>query len=515
MRRRSLFLLAILVLVAAPLWAKDAPAAKTPTMKDAKSVVQRNMRLRLQGQDAGGMAMRLGRMEDGGKLLETEYLMRVKRGNGPDADLFESRSLSLEYYDASGRKRWGRSREVEGGAVTTTSSKLTNTHAEVTFDAPGTSFEKTIERPENHATDFEVFRRLLAKFKRGEKAHEAYVTLDTEEVLFKRHEMTILEATEFERAGEKHAGYRVKAVAPMGVAMIVCDEEYLPMHMSMMGGVIEAVWIDESPFEFAAEGWSMSSFVPVEGTAPMSKHLESLELTVTFATKVPGEDGKPLFRDTRYQTVKKDGDAYRLTLHSTRPKVEAVRRELPVAVEDEAIRRYLDATPLSQSDHPAIVEQAKAIVGDTKDAYMAAARIVYWVYRTLEKKSGARGSASAVEVLECRSGDCTEHAALTVALCRAAGIPARNVGGLEYLVLRDGGPAAGYHAWAEVWLGSWIGVDATIPEVGTAARYVLLDIDEPGEEESAPEVMRLMFGKLRLRIDAYKHVGGKHTVLAR
>src|SRR5690606_38728584 len=94
--------------------------------------------------------------------------------------------------------------------------------------------------------------------------------------------------------------------------------------------------------------------------------------------------------------------------------------------------------------------------------------------------SGATGGASALQAYRERQGDCTEHAALFVALARAAGIPARNAAGIVYLSAGSKG-VFGYHAWAEVWLGQWVPVDTTVREIGVGARYILLEYDEPGD----------------------------------
>src|SRR5205807_1297290 len=74
-------------------------------------------------------------------------------------------------------------------------------------------------------------------------------------------------------------------------------------------------------------------------------------------------------------------------------------------------------------------------------------------------------------VLENKAGDCTEHTLLFVALARAAGLPAREVGGVAYV----GGdePAFGWHAWAEVHDGSqWVAVDPTWGQVFVDATHI-------------------------------------------
>ena len=69
-------------------------------------------------------------------------------------------------------------------------------------------------------------------------------------------------------------------------------------------------------------------------------------------------------------------------------------------------------------------------------------------------------------------GDCTEHAVLLAALCRARGIPARVAIGLVYVSAAQG---FGYHMWNEVWIdGGWIPLDATIARGGTGAAHLKL-----------------------------------------
>ena len=475
-------------------------------------MVQRNLRLLLQGQEAGGVQLRLGRMKDGGTLMESRFELKVKRGNGPRADVFITKSHTLEYADPAGKLRWARSRTEEAGTVRTVFSRYSDKNVDIEFEGPGAKFKKQLELPKDHASDLQIFRRLLGRFRQGEKAHAAYSSLDDDEQVFKSHEMTIVRKATTQHGAESHEGYLLEMVSPMGNTTVISDADFLPMHMTMMG-VIEAVWIDGSPFDLASAGWKITSYVPVEGAVPLAPHLMKLEMTATFEKEVPGD--KPLFENSRYQEVKRDGETYHLTLLSTRLPADAKPLRVPLVLDDEKIKHFLAPTPLSQSDHASIIARAKKIVGDETDALMAVKRIVLWVFRALDKRGGARGSATAVEVLQSRIGDCSEHAALTVALCRAAGIPARNLGGLVYGVQADKKPVAGWHAWTEVWLGQWVGVDATVAEVGTSARFVLLEIDEPGEDEGTDQMLRAMAGKLRLRVDAYQPAGGKRTVVTR
>jgi transglutaminase-like putative cysteine protease len=76
---------------------------------------------------------------------------------------------------------------------------------------------------------------------------------------------------------------------------------------------------------------------------------------------------------------------------------------------------------------------------------------------------------SARAVLRARRGDCNEHAVLLTALARAAGVPARVVAGAVYL---DDGFY--YHAWTEMWLGTWVSADAVFDQLPADATHVKL-----------------------------------------
>lgn len=158
--------------------------------------------------------------------------------------------------------------------------------------------------------------------------------------------------------------------------------------------------------------------------------------------------------------------------------VEIVRRwprpaeTLPLPIGGPAFAPYLESTPLIQSDDPAIVAQARRIIGDDTNSWRAAKRIRAWVYDNIEKELVA-SIPSAVEVLEVRQGDCNEHTTLFTALARAVGIPTRVAVGIVY----NGGRYF-YHAWPEVYVGEWVAMDPTFgQDVADATHIKLLEGD--------------------------------------
>ena len=106
-----------------------------------------------------------------------------------------------------------------------------------------------------------------------------------------------------------------------------------------------------------------------------------------------------------------------------------------------------------------IKNEAREIIGDEKDALKAVNLINKWVYRNIEKKPTI-SIPSALDVLETRRGDCNEHATLFVALCRSMGIPSKLCAGIVYTQGRFY-----YHAWSDVFVGSWISVDPTMNQL--------------------------------------------------
>jgi hypothetical protein len=162
---------------------------------------------------------------------------------------------------------------------------------------------------------------------------------------------------------------------------------------------------------------------------------------------------------------------------------------------DKEVRMSLQPSAYVESDNPEIVAAARRIVGDKTDAVQVARAIERWTSRRISGKTLAMGYSSAVTTLHTRKGDCKEHAVLTAALCRAAGIPCRVITGIAYtpkfgdLEQRFIG-----HAWNQAYVGGhWIMLDAALgPD---AARIALL----AGAEDPASFIALLQsLGNIRI-----------------
>ncbi len=144
-------------------------------------------------------------------------------------------------------------------------------------------------------------------------------------------------------------------------------------------------------------------------------------------------------------------------------------------MDTKGLERHLESTVLMPTGHEKVQAVVTTVVGEEPDARKAAHLLARYVTERLGKKSPEVAQASALEILDSGQGDCSEHALLFVTLCRAAGIPARQCSG--YVCI---GSQWGAHAWAEIWLGRWVGADPTTGEIGTGARYVFFGYhDDP------------------------------------
>lgn len=121
-----------------------------------------------------------------------------------------------------------------------------------------------------------------------------------------------------------------------------------------------------------------------------------------------------------------------------------------------------------ESDDSEISALARRIAGNPEEPGEGAKRLLYWVYRNIEKRP-VLSLPSAREVLRSKVGDCNEHATLLTALLRAAGIPARICIGLVYSRERFY-----YHAWTEAYIGEWISMDATLNQMPADVGHIRL-----------------------------------------
>jgi transglutaminase-like putative cysteine protease len=144
----------------------------------------------------------------------------------------------------------------------------------------------------------------------------------------------------------------------------------------------------------------------------------------------------------------------------------------------------LQPTRFLQSDDPHVVAHARTAANGRIDHGVLSETMERYVNRKLSKKHFSTAMASAAEVAETLSGDCTEHAVLLAAMLRARQIPSRVAVGLVYV---DGPNAFGGHMWTEAWMdGQWIPLDATLGRGGIGAAHLKMADSNFADDAPAP-----------------------------
>lgn len=139
------------------------------------------------------------------------------------------------------------------------------------------------------------------------------------------------------------------------------------------------------------------------------------------------------------------------------PEKTGTLADIPAEIRQEYT---VDATRLRLSS-PYIQQRVKKIVGDTRNTYWIARKLYDFILDRVEYELAGGWDIPEV-VLKRGKGSCSEYTYTFVALCRAAGLPARYQGSV---VSRndDAGIDDVFHRWAEIYLPSygWVPVDVS------------------------------------------------------
>jgi hypothetical protein len=488
-----------------PVGEGEAQQPTTATI-DEQGGAERILAIQVAGQTLGMVETRLDKAADGTWTSHERVTFSMTRqGGGADAT-FNTLSESVSVFDPQHEFVSEVEVEREAGITITRKTRREGDKIISEYEGPDRKTVREFPLPADYRSSLRVYFELLEQWRKtGEPASANYSSFSSERERFEQLEVTFLGEANYDHAGKPLAGYSLRERSEDGtVVTTIVDHDFVPMMLDASGTFV-ATMVDAPPVLGAASpgGGTINAELPVGGkTEPEWWTLGEQQIAVT----VEGDNGDPtlpdLWEDNHYHQVERQGDEYALTLTTTRPDAGFNSPKLPLTV-DADIARFLEPTAMAQSDNPAIQSLAREIVGTEKDAMKAAEKIIAAVFHGIIKEAGARGSATATEVLRNGSGDCTEHAVLVVALMRAAGIPARVVDGIVLAANEDGTGQAGYHAWAEIWLGQWIGVDGTVGETGTSARYLEFGIDEPGQIGSGGKMMRAI-GRTKIELGPHK-----------
>lgn len=200
--------------------------------------------------------------------------------------------------------------------------------------------------------------------------------------------------------------------------------------------------------------------VPLKKFHPIVYH----EKTSLFSVFVRGEVFKPL--TTPFQRV----ISRKRVRGGTRVTIEAGDTPVPVPLRNK--KRYLRDTRFLNLGTASVQAMAKKFYNRKNEIRF----IEKHVHDFIQGKTTGIPLLPARNIIASRSGDCTEHTILSVALLRANNIPARAVVGMILVpYFRGKKNVFVYHMWAEAWQGGrWRLVDATRPGKKEENRYIAL-----------------------------------------
>ncbi|MDA3910215.1 MAG: hypothetical protein PF448_02505 [Bacteroidales bacterium] len=165
-------------------------------------------------------------------------------------------------------------------------------------------------------------------------------------------------------------------------------------------------------------------------------------------------------------------------------------------IPEDVNARFLSDNEKYQMTHPVIQNAVEEAVGDEDNPYWIARNIYDYLMPHLYYEMTG-GWNTAPTVLDRGNGSCSEYAFVYIAMCRAAGLPARYVGSV---VLRgdDVSNDDVFHRWVEVYL----------------PNYGWIPVDPSGGDQNSPRSQADYFGHLANRFFITTQGGGGSESMA-
>jgi transglutaminase-like putative cysteine protease len=250
------------------------------------------------------------------------------------------------------------------------------------------------------------------------------------------------------------------------------------------------------------------SRVPVEPAIENPRSQAQLVYQVQLRDHSPAE---AFARDDRQQVEPLDHRRALLTVHAAwlaagKDVALPAEAQQPAASHANPIShpeaQTLAPSRFIQSGDPQIVALAGRVLAgqDDPSVQQLAVGLERLVHDWIDEKSYQQIFASAREVYHSHRGDCTEHAVLLAALCRARKIPARLALGLVYVPEQQGFL---FHLWTEGWWDNrWHGLDATLGRGGIGATHLKLRAFTLADDNLLAEMATVsqVIGQLEIRV---------------
>ncbi len=183
----------------------------------------------------------------------------------------------------------------------------------------------------------------------------------------------------------------------------------------------------------------------------------------------------------------KDAKSRKMTLALHAERLEVVRKDLPCRVtcwDQSAFKPYLGATRLGPIDGE--VKKLAIQITEGKETVPAKARAIYdWTCANMYRDPDTRGCGigDVYALLQKPGGKCTDISSVFVSLCRAAGVPAREIFGLRLGKKAEEEITEYQHCWAEFYMPGYGWVPADPGDVRKAMLVENLKLEDPKTAE--------------------------------
>lgn len=423
--------------------------------------------LTMMGMKIGYMHIYLEKSEYQGEEMlrsRTDMVMQLK-GFGKKMEIEMNR---IEYSDSNFKPRYFVLTSNESGEKKV-EGKIKDNVAYMKTTLNGQTTESEVGVPDDTISDTVAVSYLLSKdrLKIGEKLNYSTFSFDLFQSI--KTELSVVDEASLTYQLEEKQVY------------------ILEQELDIMGGITTRLWItpDGTTYKSATD---MMGFSMVATKTDRETALDAVEeVDIMLGTRII-PTGKKLKRGTsRFvasvrlskgslnDAIMTNG-RQKLELNSERsgtlsieiPKVE--EENCPeLTIQHPELQTFLSATTFIEADHPDIRAKAAEILDGENNSWRAAKKLCKWVYKSINEKNLSGGFSSSLKTLESRSGDCTEHTVLLIAMARSVGIPARICSGLVF-----SGDAFYYHFWPEVYVGTWVQMDPTLGQIIADANHIQL-----------------------------------------
>jgi hypothetical protein len=249
----------------------------------------------------------------------------------------------------------------------------------------------------------------------------------------------------------------------------------------------------------------IAQMVPLNRRIP--KAYDVREAVYRITVKGDKDAASAFAQDRRQKALNAHGDTFDLHIRAQRPSAD-----LPGKIDrsEDFDKEYLGSSYFINCNDAMVKAHAREAVGAETDPWRKAVAIERWVHEHMQNKNYSEAFATSEHVARTLEGDCTEHAVLTAAMCRAVKVPARTAFGLIYverLENRQALPEMGFHMWTEVWIrGQWLPIDATLGRGFVGASHIKVSDHSWHNVETLTPLLPVVrvVGKVAIQVESFE-----------